>query len=43
MRYKALEPSDIQAVSTTYLGEERVILSVVPEGRRDMAAVEEAT
>jgi zinc protease len=40
-RYKALRPSDIQAVTETYLDDERVILSVVPEGRRDLAAARE--
>ena len=43
MRYKALDPSDIRAAATTYLDGNRVILSVVPEGRRDLAAVREAS
>ena len=38
LRYKGLEPSDIQAVAVTYLGRGRVVLSIVPEGRRDLAA-----
>jgi len=38
-RYKALEPTDIRAVVQTYLTDNaRVILSVVPEGRPDLAA-----
>ncbi|MFN2420429.1 MAG: M16 family metallopeptidase [Gemmatimonadota bacterium] len=42
MRYKALEPSDIQAVAETYLTDDgRVVLSVVPEGQREMAAERE--
>jgi zinc protease len=43
MRYRALEPSDIQAAATTYLDEHRVILSVVPEGRPDLAAAREVS
>lgn len=43
LRYKALAPADIRAAAVTYLPDgERVVLSVVPEGRRDMAAVREA-
>jgi hypothetical protein len=38
MRYKGLGPSDVQAVATTYLSRGRVVLSIVPEGRRDLAA-----
>jgi len=38
LRYKGLEPSDIQAVAVTYLGRGRVVLSIVPDGRRDLAA-----
>jgi zinc protease len=38
-RYKAVEPNDIRAVVQTYLRDDaRVILSVVPEGRPELAA-----
>ena len=38
-RYKALDPTDIRAVVQTYLKDDaRVILSIVPEGRPDLAA-----
>jgi zinc protease len=38
-RYKALEPTDVRAVVRTYLTDDaRVILSVVPEGRPELAA-----
>lgn len=38
-RYRALEVSDIRAVVQTYLRDDgRVVLSVVPEGRTDLAA-----
>ncbi|HYO47585.1 MAG TPA: pitrilysin family protein [Gemmatimonadota bacterium] len=43
MRYRALDPSDIRAAATTYLDGNRLILSVVPEGRRDLAVVREAS
>jgi zinc protease len=43
LRYRGLTPSDIQAVTETYLGDDRVILSIVPEGRRDMAASREVS
>ncbi|MEJ2615265.1 MAG: hypothetical protein P8Z35_09910, partial [Ignavibacteriaceae bacterium] len=37
-RYKALSPDDIQAAALTYLRDNgRVILSVVPKGKTDMA------
>ncbi len=42
-RYKALAPSDIQAAAATYLNGDRVILSVVPEGRRELAAAREVS
>jgi len=38
-RYKALDPNDIAAVALTYLRDDgRVVLSVVPQGRKDLAA-----
>ena len=38
-RYKALAPSDVRAILQTYLRDNgRVILSVVPEGRPELAA-----
>ncbi len=38
-RYKALEPTDIRAVVQTYLTDNaRVILSIVPQGRPELAA-----
>jgi zinc protease len=39
-RYKALSPTDIQSAAATYLCDDaRVVLSVVPEGKRDLAAM----
>ncbi|MGH7566614.1 MAG: M16 family metallopeptidase [Gemmatimonadota bacterium] len=43
MRFRALDPSDIRAAATTYLDGNRLILSVVPEGRRDLAATGEVS
>lgn len=38
-RYKALDPSDISSVARSYLRDDgRVILSVVPQGRTELAA-----
>lgn len=37
MRYKALDPSDIQSASQTYLTPGRVILSIVPQGKNELA------
>lgn len=38
-RYKALSPADIQAMAVTYLPmDRRVVLSVVPEGKKELAA-----
>ncbi len=37
-RYKALDPSDIQAVALTWLGGGRVVLSVVPQGQTELAS-----
>jgi len=39
MRYKALDPTDIQAAAQAYLPlNARVVLSVVPEGKKQLAA-----
>jgi zinc protease len=38
-RYKALDPGDIQTATATYLGDnDRVVLSVVPQGKKELAA-----
>jgi zinc protease len=38
-RYKALDPNDILAVAQTYLRDDgRVVLSVVPQGKKELAA-----
>jgi len=38
-RYRALAPDDIQSIAMTYLRDDGdVVLSVVPEGKRDLAA-----
>lgn len=37
-RYKALSPPDIRAVAQTYLGTGRVVLSIVPQGKKELAA-----
>lgn len=39
-RYRALKPSDVQAAAVRFLGAGRVMLSVVPEGHREMAVSE---
>lgn len=40
-RYRALTPADIQAAAAAYLdGQHRVVISIVPEGRTDLAAGE---
>jgi zinc protease len=39
-RYRALSPSDIQAVAQRYLGPGRVVLSVVPQGKQGLAVAE---
>ncbi|MDZ7291653.1 MAG: insulinase family protein [candidate division KSB1 bacterium] len=42
-RYKALDPKDIQAVTQTYLRDDgRVVLSVVPQGKKELAAIKPA-
>jgi zinc protease len=41
-RYNAIDPRDVQAVAMTYLRDDgRVILSVVPKGKTDLAAKKE--
>ncbi len=38
-RYRAIDPSDVRAVAQTYLKDDaRVVLSVVPEGKTELAA-----
>jgi len=38
-RYKALDPDDISAVAQTYLRDDgRVVLSIVPKGKKELAA-----
>jgi zinc protease len=39
-RYRALAPSDVQAAAMRFLGPGRVLISVVPEGRKDLALPE---
>jgi zinc protease len=39
-RYRALAPSDVQAVAQSFLGPGRVVVSVVPEGKRELAVPE---
>jgi zinc protease len=39
-RYRALAPSDVHAAALSFLGGGRVVLSVVPEGRKDLAVPE---
>jgi zinc protease len=39
-RYRALSPSDVQAAASRWLGPGRVIVSVVPRGRKDLAVPE---
>jgi zinc protease len=42
-RYRALAPNDVQAAAERFLGDGRVVLSVVPEGRKDLAVAEEVS
>jgi len=37
-RYRAVTPADVQRVAKQYLAGPRVILSIVPQGKREMAA-----
>ncbi len=39
-RYRSLDPSDVQAVAANFLGRGRVVFSVVPEGRKELAVGE---
>lgn len=39
-RYRALSPSDVQAAASRWLGPGRVIVSVVPGGKKDLAVPE---
>jgi zinc protease len=39
-RYRALSPSDVRAAAARWLGPGRVLVSVVPEGKRDLAVAE---
>jgi zinc protease len=37
-RYEAIDPNDIRATANTYLRDDgRVVLSVIPEGKKDLA------
>jgi zinc protease len=39
-RYLSLDPSDVRAVATRFLGPGRVVFSVVPEGKKELAVAE---
>jgi zinc protease len=39
-RYRALAPTDVQAAAARFLGPGRVVVSVVPEGKKDLAVPE---
>jgi zinc protease len=39
-RYRALGPTDVQAAAFSFLGSGRVVVSVVPEGQRELAVPE---
>jgi zinc protease len=39
-RYRALSPSDLRAAAARFLGPGRVLVSVVPEGKKDLAVPE---
>ena len=39
-RYRALAPSDVQAAASRFLGPGRVLISVVPEGKKELAVAE---
>lgn len=41
-RYKAVKPPDVQAAASRFLGAGRAVLSVVPEGQRQLAVAEVA-
>ena len=41
--YRALTPGDVQRVAAQYLNDaNRIVISIVPEGRQDLAAKEDA-
>ncbi len=39
-RYRALAPSDVQAAAQSFLGPGRVVVSVVPQGKKELAVAE---
>jgi zinc protease len=39
-RYRALAPSDVRAAALSFLGPGRVVVSVVPEGKKELAVAE---
>jgi zinc protease len=39
-RYRALAPNDLQAAAARFLGAGRVLISVVPEGKKELAVAE---
>jgi zinc protease len=39
-RYRSLQPNDVQAAALQYLGKGRVLISVVPEGKQELAVPE---
>jgi zinc protease len=39
-RYRSLSPSDLQAAASRFLGPGRVVISVVPEGKKELAVAE---
>jgi len=39
-RYLSLGPNDVQAVATRFLGPGRVVFSIVPEGKKELAVAE---
>jgi zinc protease len=41
-RYRALAPNDVQAAAFQFLGGGRVVISVVPEGKKELAVAEVA-
>ena len=42
-KLKAVTPADVKRVANTYLGPNRVVLSIVPLGKTDMAARAESS
>jgi zinc protease len=39
-RYRSLSPNDVQAAAARFLGPGRVLISVVPEGKKELAVPE---